>query len=131
VAEAAAAVQTPARTRDRLEAVAAAERLRIHHLAVEELEHERVVLRQRRHDGRPDAALRRRDRVVHLVLAVDREQAGVLAGDAHDVGAARRRHLVVRVREPARERLDLAAAKLRHRLEDVLEGHRGRVYERD
>ena len=83
--EAAAAVQPPAGRRDRLEPVAAAQLLGVHHLAVEELEHERVVLGQRCDDGRADAGLGGGDRVVQLVLPVDREQARVLAGDADDV----------------------------------------------
>ena len=70
------------------EPVAAPQLLGVHHLAVEELEHERVVLGQRGDDGRADAGLRGGDRVVDLVLAVDREQARVLARDADDVAAA-------------------------------------------
>ena len=74
--------------------------------ALEEAEHERVVLRAAPRRRRADAGLRGRDRVVQLVLAVDREQARVLVRDADDVAAVRRRDLVVRVRQPARERLD-------------------------
>ena len=120
-----AAVQPPARRRDELEPVAAAQLLRVHHLAFEELEHERVVLGQRGDDGRADAGLRCGDRVVDLVRAVDREQARVLAGDADDVGAARRRDdLVVRVREAAGERLDLRSpCSSGTSVEDVVERH--------
>jgi len=85
-------------------------RIERHHLAVEELEHECVVHRHSGDERRAHAGLRRTTRVVRLVLAVDGEQAGVLAGDADDVAASRRRHLVVRVRQPARERLDLGCA---------------------
>ena len=96
----------------------------VHHLAVEEPEHERVVLRQSGDERSADTGLRGGDRVVRLVLAVDREQARVLARDPDDVAAVGRDDLVVRVREAARERLDVPlAAQLRHRLQDVLEGH--------
>ncbi len=106
-AEAARPVQPAAGVGDERQPVAPAQILGAQHVAVDELEDERVVLRQRRDEPRPDAGLGRRDRVVHLVRAVDREQAGVLAGDADDVRVSpARRHLVVRVRQPARERLD-------------------------
>ena len=118
------AVQAPAGLGDRGEPVAALQLLGAHHLAVEELEHERVVLGHRGDERRADAGLGGAARVVRLVLAVDREEARVLAGDADDVAAARRRHLVVRVRQAARERLDRGrAAQLRHRLQDVFERH--------
>ena len=61
---------------------------------------------------------------MRLVLAVDREEPGVLARDADDEAAVRRRDLVVRVREAAGERLDLGrAVQLRDGLEDVFERH--------
>ena len=123
--EAAAGVQAPARLRNRGEAVAAPQLLGVHHLALEEAEHERVVLWQRGDERRADAGLGRRDRVVQLVLAVDREEARVLARDADDVAPGGARHLVVRVRQAARERLDRGrVAQLRHRVEDRLDGHR-------
>ena len=95
------------------------------HRALDELEHECVVLRQRRDEPRADARVGRGDRVVHLVLTVDREQAGVLAGDPYDVGVSpTRRHLVVRVREPARQRLDgRRILKLRNGRQHVVESH--------
>ena len=99
--------------------------------AFEELQDEGVVLGERRHDARADARLGGRDRVVDLVLAVDRKEARVLAGDPDDVGPGRRRDLVVRVREAARERLGRAAAQLRNGLQDVLERHLRRSYEMD
>ena len=83
--EAATAVQAAARLRDRAEPVAAAQLLRVHHLALEEAEDERVVLGKGGDERGADAGLGRGDRVVHLVLAVDREQARVLARDADDV----------------------------------------------
>jgi hypothetical protein len=62
--------------------------------------------------------------VVHLVRVVDGEQAGVLAGDAHHEGAGRRRHLVVRVRQAAGERLDAhGVVQFRNRLEHRVERH--------
>ena len=118
-------MEAAAGRRDRLEPVAAPELVRVHHLAVEEPEDERIVLRQNRDDRCADTGLGGGDRVVRLVLAVDREQPRVPARDPDDVAALRGRDLVVRVREAARERLDVPlAAQLRHRLQDVLEGHR-------
>jgi len=65
--------------------VATAEELRAQHLALEELEHERVVLRHSGNERCADAALPRRRRVLcGLVLAVDREETRVLARDADD-----------------------------------------------
>ncbi len=129
VEERPAGVEAAARVRDRADAVAAPEQLARHHLALEEAQHERVVLRERRDERRADAGLRRGDRVVDLVLAVDREQPRVLARDADDEGAGRGRDLVVRVRQPAGEPLDLAlAAELRNRLQDVFERHRAILY---
>ena len=108
--EAARAVQPPARVGDEREPVAAPQLLRAQHLAVEELEDEGVVLGNGGDERRSDAGLCGGERVVRLVLAVDREQAGVLARDADDVAARGRRDLVVRVREAAGERLDLRRA---------------------
>ena len=117
-------MQPPACGRDRLEPVAAPQLLGVHHLAFEELEHERVVLGQRGDDGRADARLRRRDRVVDLVLAVDREEARVLAGDADDVARRRRRRPGSSCSSARRQRLDRALAlQLRHEGEDVVERH--------
>src|SRR5581483_3525258 len=66
--EAAPRVQPPACSRDRAETVAAAELLRVYHLALEEADDERVVLAERGDERRSDARLGGRDRVVHLVL---------------------------------------------------------------
>ena len=58
-------------------------------------------------------------------VRVDREEARVLARDADDVAAARRRDPVVRVRQAAGERLHLALAlQFGHEREDVVESHR-------
>ena len=118
-------MEAAAGRRDRLEPVAPPELVRVHHLAVEEPEDERIVLRQKRDDRCADTRLGGGDRVVRLVLAVDREQPRVPARDPDDVAALGGGDLVVRVREAARERLDVPlAAQLRHRLQDVLQGHR-------
>ena len=120
-----ASVQAAARARDRRQPVAAAELLRAHHLAVEELEHECVVLGHPRDERCADARLRRAARVVRLVLAVDREQPGVLAGDAHHERPVRRDDLVVHVRQSAGERLHRSrVVQLGNRCEDGLDGHR-------
>ena len=74
VQEPAAAVEAAAGRRDRLEPVAAPELVRVHHFAVEEREDERIVLRQDRDHRCADTGLGCGDRVVSLVLAVDREQ---------------------------------------------------------
>ena len=125
VEEALSAVEAPAGLGDGGEPVAALQLLRAQHFAVEELEDECVVLGHRGDERCADAGLGRAARVVRLVLAVDREQAGVLAGDPDDVAATRRRDLVVRVRQAARQRLDRRrVAQLRHRLQHVLERHR-------
>ena len=86
------------------------------------------MLRDRGHERRADAGLGGRDRVVALVVAVDGEEAGVLAGDADYEGPVAVHDLVVRVRETAGERLGHAAAQLVHRREHVLERHRGQHY---
>ena len=122
-------MQAPAGVGDPSDPVAALQLLRAHHLAVEEAEHERVMLGDGGDERRADAGLGGRERVVRLVLAVDREEARVLAGDADDVAAARRRDLVVRVREAAGERLDLGrAVQLRDRFQDVFERHRSIIF---
>ena len=123
VAEPARAVEAPARVGDRREPVAPPELLRAHHLAREELQDERVVLGERGDDRGADSGFGRGDRVVRLVLPVDRKEARVLARDADDVAAGGRRDLVVRVRE-AGERLDLRrAVQLGHRLQHVVQCH--------
>ena len=118
-------MEAPACRRNRLEPVAAPQLLGIHHLAVEELEDKGVVLRQHRDHGGTDTRLRGGNRIVNLVLPVDREEPGILAGDPHDVPASKGRDLVVRVGQTARKRLDLSlAAELGHLLQDVRQGHR-------
>src|SRR5215470_4912095 len=116
VQEAPAGMEAAARARNGPEAVAAAKLPRVHHLALEEAEDESVVLRNSGDERSADAGLGGRDRVVHLVLPVDREQARVLARDPDDVAPRRARDLVVRVREAARERLhQLCVVQLRNR----------------
>ncbi len=117
-------MQAPARVGDARDPVAALQLLAAHHLALEEAEHERVLVGDGGDERRADPGLGGRERVVRLVLAVDREEAGVLAGDADDVAAARRRDLVVRIREAAGERLDLGrAVQLRNGVQDVFDRH--------
>jgi len=122
-------VQPTAGPCDRSQPVAAPELLRIHHLAVEELEHERVPFREPGDERRADPGLRCAARVPRLVLAVDREQTGVLAGDADDEGAPGGDDLEVRVREPAGERLDRGrSGERRDRGQDVVERHAPILY---
>ena len=66
--------------------VAAAKVLGALRLPDDELEDEHVLLREVGRHGSPDAGVRGRHGVQVLVLAVDREQAGVLGGNADDVG---------------------------------------------
>src|SRR5207253_40969 len=104
--EAPAAVETAAGLGDPGEVAAGPQLLSVHHLAVEVAEDEGVVLGTRGHEGGADTGLGRGDRVVHLVLPVDREQARVLSEDPHDLAAGRARDLVVRVRESPGATLD-------------------------
>ena len=67
-------MEAPARRRDRLEPIAAPELLGVHHLAFEEPEDKGVVLRQRRDHGGTHARFGGGNRVVNLVLTVDREE---------------------------------------------------------
>ena len=97
------AVQPPARGGDPVELVAALEVLGALRLPLDELEHEHELLGEVGDHGRPDAGVGGRDRVQVLVLAVDREQAGVLGRHADHEGADGGLDLVVRVGEPAGE----------------------------
>ncbi len=78
--------------------------------ALDEVEHERAELGQVGDDARADAGLGGRQRVLVLVVAVDREQPGVLGRHAHHVAAPADDDLVVRVREPAGQLGDDAVA---------------------
>ena len=59
--------------------------LRALRLPDDELEHEHVLLGEVRRHRSPDAGVRGSHGVQVLVLAVDRQQAGVLGGDPDDV----------------------------------------------
>ena len=124
VAEAARAMQAPAGAGHLLQQRASlAQRPRAEGLALEPLHHHRVVLGQVGDDGGADADLGRAHRVLVLVVAVDREQAAVVAPPPHDVAPGRGHDLVVGVGEAARERAHraLAGAQLRDLVHDLLE----------
>jgi hypothetical protein len=121
VAEAPRTVKLAARGGDPVEPVAAAEVLRALHPPLDETEHEHAPLREVGDDGRAHSNLRRGDRVLVLVLTVDREQARVLGRDSDDVRPSLGLDLVVRVRQAARELGDrLRAGQLGHELDDLL-----------
>ena len=86
VAKAPGAVELPAGGGDLVQPVSAAEVLGALRLPDDELEDEHVLLREVSRHGGADAGVGGRHGVQVLVLAVDREQAGVLGGDADDVG---------------------------------------------
>ena len=68
--------------------------------------HEVALGLDERHDLRPDADRRGRERRLVLHRAVDPERLGIAPGDPEHVRAARRIHLVVVVRDPTAEHLD-------------------------
>ena len=105
-----------------LERAAAAQVLRGLGHSLDELEHQQRPLRHVVDHLRPDTCVGRGNRVQVLVLAVDREHPGILGRDTHDVGALGGIHLVVGVRQPARELGDGAAiAERGHQLEQLLD----------
>jgi hypothetical protein len=128
VAEAATPrVQPAARVCDPVEAIAPAQVLGALRLPLDELEHEDRALGEVVDDVRADTRLGRADRGVVLVLAVDGEQARVLARHPHDVRAAADIDPVVRVREAARQRSDAAlpARERGDQVEDLVDRARG------
>jgi hypothetical protein len=74
-----------------------------HRLAADEARDEAARLREEREHLRPDAAGRRGGRRRALGLAVDAEQVGLLAGQAHDRIVVAEAHPQVAIRDPAVE----------------------------
>ena len=118
-------MQPPDRLGDLAQSVAAAQILGAHRRALDEVEHERSELRQVRDHTRADARLGRGHGVDVLVLAVDRQQPGVLRRHAHDVAPPAHDDLVVGVREPAGQLADdaVGACELLDAGQDVVDRH--------
>jgi hypothetical protein len=122
VTEPARSVQLPAGRGHPVEPVPAAQVLRRLCLALDELEDEDGAVREIRDHPGADSRVRRRDRVVVLVLPVDREEARVFRGHADDVRPAVGLDLVVRVREAAGELgHGVRALQLGYELEDFFD----------
>ena len=92
--------------RNALDPLRLAHVLERHDRALDEAGHEVPLGLDERHDLRPDADRRSRERRLVLDGAVDSERVGVAPGDAEHVRPAGRVHLVVVIRDAATEHLD-------------------------
>ena len=130
VAEPRAGVESPQHLRDPRRHPGRRQRLVRHRPRGQPLEDEDVQLRDGVDDPRRDAGLGRRERVVQLVAAIDRQQLGRRPRDPHEVGRARRPRPGSSVGQPGRDplRRDGPAGPRRDRGDDLLD--RGRHAER-